>query len=132
MHVVIDGFGGDATLLGDRALVLGLLERLPGEIGMTPISEPHIHDFRGKKIGDWGVCGLVFIAESHISVHTMPARQIVLVDIFSCRGFEDAKAVDLVIETFGLAGTRVYRLERGLEYPIEPQAQSGEHAEVGG
>ncbi|MEX2246780.1 MAG: S-adenosylmethionine decarboxylase [Dehalococcoidia bacterium] len=117
MHVTIDGFGGKSTQLADVALVRNLLDRYPGEIGMTKISEPHVFEYRGTKPEDWGVSGFVLIAESHIAVHTFPEHGQVWVDIFSCKGFDDTPAIDRIVEAFGLEHTRVNRLERGLEYP---------------
>ena len=40
MHLTIDGYGGDASKLADAELVRSVLDRYPGEIGMTKISVP--------------------------------------------------------------------------------------------
>jgi S-adenosylmethionine decarboxylase len=84
MHLTIDGFGGDRERLSSEALVRSLLDRYPGEISMTKISEPHVMRYVGEKADDWGVSGFVLIAESHIAIHTFPDRGYVWVDIFSC------------------------------------------------
>ncbi len=47
MHVTIDGFGGDREKLASEELVRELLDRYPGEIGMTKISEPHVRTYIG-------------------------------------------------------------------------------------
>jgi S-adenosylmethionine decarboxylase len=122
MHVTIDGFGGNPARLADVALVRNLLDRYPGEIGMTKISEPVAFEYRGDKPEDWGVSGFVLIAESHIAIHTFPEHQQVWVDIFSCKGFDDLPAIDRIVQTFELEDTRVNRLERGLEYPHDVSA----------
>jgi S-adenosylmethionine decarboxylase len=122
MHVTIDGFGGNPALLADEAMVRDLLDRYPGEIGMTKISEPHVFEYHGDKPDDWGVSGFVLIAESHIAIHTFPEHRQVWVDIFSCKGFEEDPAIDRIIEAFELESTRVHKLERGLEYPHDVQA----------
>ncbi|HZP56405.1 MAG TPA: S-adenosylmethionine decarboxylase [Dehalococcoidia bacterium] len=122
MHVTIDGFGGNPALLADEAMVRDLLDRYPGEIGMTKISEPHVFEYHGEKPDDWGVSGFVLIAESHIAIHTFPEHRQVWVDIFSCKGFEEDPAIDRIIAAFELESTRVHKLERGLEYPHDVQA----------
>jgi S-adenosylmethionine decarboxylase len=117
MHVTIDGFGGNPAQLANVALVRDLLDRYPGEIGMTKISEPHVFEYHGDKPDDWGVSGFVLIAESHIAVHTFPEHRQVWVDIFSCKGFDAVPAIDRIVEVFELSDTRINTLERGLEYP---------------
>jgi S-adenosylmethionine decarboxylase len=117
MHVTIDGFGGNPAKLANLELVRTLLDRYPGEIGMTKISDPHVFEYTGVKPEDWGVSGFVLIAESHIAIHTFPEHGQVWVDIFSCKGFNEIPAIDRIIDTFGLDDTRIHKLERGLEYP---------------
>ena len=122
MHVTIDGFGGDPTLLSSVELVTRLLGTYPQAIGMTPISEPHVFEYRGEKPDDWGVSGFILIAESHIAMHTFPEHGQVWVDVFSCKGFDELPAIDRIVEAFNLQSTRVHKLERGLEYPHDVAA----------
>ena len=122
MHVTIDGFGGNPAQLASEGLVRELLDRYPGEIGMTKISEPHVFEYHGEKPDDWGVSGFVLIAESHIAIHTFPEHRQVWVDIFSCKGFDAIPAIDRIVDAFGLESTRINTLERGLEYPHDVDA----------
>jgi S-adenosylmethionine decarboxylase len=122
LHVTIDGFGGDAAKLADIELIRSVLDRYPGEIGMTKISIPHVMEYVGEKPEDWGVSGFVLIAESHISIHTFVERRYVWVDIFSCKGFDEIPAIDKIVNAFSLQSTRVHKLERGLEYPHDVDA----------
>jgi S-adenosylmethionine decarboxylase len=117
MHLTIDGYGGDRELLSSEALVHELLDRYPGEINMTKISEPYVIRYVGEKPEDWGVTGFVIIAESHIAVHTFPDRGYVWVDVFSCKEFEADFTTDRIVDTFGLTSIKTTVLERGLEYP---------------
>jgi S-adenosylmethionine decarboxylase len=136
MHLTIDGFGGDRERLSSETLVRSLLDRFPGEIRMTKISEPHVQRYVGDKPEDWGVSGFVIIAESHIAVHTFPERGYVWVDIFSCKAFEAPAAVEIVVDEFGLSRVKTDVHERGLEYPhLIDQAlpvNQGERREVAG
>ncbi len=122
MHVTIDGFGGTPARLSSVELVRNLLDRYPDEIGMTKISEPNVFEYKGIRPEDWGVSGFVLIAESHIAIHTFPEHRQVWVDIFSCKGFDEVPAIDRIVDAFGLASTRVHKLERGLEYPHDVDA----------
>lgn len=122
MHVTIDGFGGDAARLADVELIRSLLDRYPGEIGMTKISVPHVMEYVGEKPEDWGVSGFVLIAESHISIHTFVERRYAWVDIFSCKGFDATRAIEDMQRVFGFAEVETRMLERGLEYPHDVAA----------
>lgn len=117
MHLTIDGYGGNQKLLSSETLVRDLLDRFPGEIAMTKISEPFVLVYEGVKPEDWGVTGFVIIAESHIAVHTFPHHGYVWVDIFSCKEFEAPDALQIVVDAFGLESVTERMLERGLEYP---------------
>lgn len=117
MHLTIDGFRANPEHLASEELVRGLLDQYPARIGMTKIAEPHVQRYVGEKPEDWGVSGFVLIAESHIAIHTFPERGYVWVDIFSCKGFDDKKAVQIATEAFGAELVKTRSLERGLEYP---------------
>jgi S-adenosylmethionine decarboxylase len=117
VHLTIDGFGGDRERLSSEPLVRSLLDRYPGEINMTKISEPFVMPYVGDKAEDWGVSGFVLIAESHIAIHTFPDRGYVWVDVFSCKEFDGDIATDSIVEAFGLTHITKRVLERGLEYP---------------
>ena len=117
MHLTIDGFGGDRERLSSESLVTALLDRYPGEIGMTKISQPHVLRYVGEKEADWGISGFVLIAESHIAIHTFPERGLLWADIFSCKEFETEGTTDTIVEAFELSGVRTFVHERGLEYP---------------
>jgi S-adenosylmethionine decarboxylase len=119
MHLTIDGYGGDPGRLADENLVRALLDQCPEEIGMTKIAPPYVRPYYPSPEGqpaDWGISGFVLIAESHLSIHTFPARGLVWADIFSCKGFDAQRVVERVKSTFGLGDTRLHLLERGLEY----------------
>lgn len=122
MHLVIDGFGGNPERLASETLVRELLDRYPERIGMTKISQPHVQRYVGSKPEDWGISGFVLIAESHISIHTFPARGIVWADFFSCKSFDKDLAVDAISEAFELAGAEVAAMDRGLEFPHDVAA----------
>jgi S-adenosylmethionine decarboxylase len=122
LHLTIDGYGGDAIKLADVELVRSVLDRYPGEIGMTKISVPHVQEYVGDKPEDWGVSGFVLIAESHISLHTFVEHRYIWVDIFSCKGFDASKAIDDLQRLFKLENVETRVLERGLEYPHDVEA----------
>ncbi len=121
MHLAIDGSGADKKKLTDSDFVYKFLDSFPDSIGMTKITRPAVYTYYSPKPEDWGVSGFVIIAESHISVHTFPDRNLVNIDVFSCKPFDVDNALKEVKRTFGLTDAKTWTLERGLEY-MEPAA----------
>ncbi|MBI4311758.1 MAG: S-adenosylmethionine decarboxylase [Chloroflexi bacterium] len=116
MHLVIDGYGADQALLESADAIYQFLDAYPVAIGMTKITPPHVYIYAGQNPQDVGVSGFVIIAESHISIHTFPKRQYVNIDVFSCKDFDTARALEELKGKFGIQQVRSWTLERGLEY----------------
>ena len=123
MHLVIDGYTGNRSLLRDQEHVRGFLDAFPDRIGMTKIITPHVLTYNGPVPEDWGVSGFVIIAESHISVHTFPDRSFVQVDVFSCKDFDTDLALEDVKASFDLHDANTWVLERGLDHYSPEQAR---------
>ncbi len=97
-HLTIDGYGGDFHRLNDKDRVHGCLEELPNLLKMNKLCNPHVYhaeDTQIKDPGRWS--GFVIIAESHISIHTFPARRFVSADVYTCKNRTDT---DLIISYF--------------------------------
>jgi S-adenosylmethionine decarboxylase len=116
MHLVIDGYGGDVDKMWDQELVRDFLTNYPSQIGMTRITEPRVLEYNGPQAEDAGVSGFVIIAESHISIHTFPYRRYVNIDIFSCKSFDNHRALVDAKKLFALEDVKTWLLERGLEW----------------
>jgi len=118
-HLMIDGYGGSYEKLNDRAVVLRCLNELPEDLGMSKLAEPVVYQAPGngaKDPGGWS--GFVVIAESHISVHTFPARGFVSIDVYTCKnGLDNRYTVKYFKEAFDLQDTEENFVERGKKYP---------------
>jgi S-adenosylmethionine decarboxylase len=96
-HIIIDVSNVSQKVLEDTSGLEGFLKELPGIIGMTILKGPEV------VIGtpdNPGITGFVIINFSHISVHTFTSHGQALVDIFSCREFDQEKAENFVLEYF--------------------------------
>ena len=116
-HLMVDGYGGDCKKLEDIEFIYNFLDTYPAEMEMTKIMPPYVFRYVGKKSEDWGLSGVVLIAESHITIHTFPLKQYLSLDIFSCKIFDSDRAVRFVEDLFGLTRTETNLLDRGLEFP---------------
>lgn len=116
MHLIIDGFGKNRNLLCDENLIYQLLNEYPDKINMTKISDPIVFRYAGSKPQDWGVSGLVFIAESHISLHTFVERSFINIDVFSCKDFDAERVIKDMRDRFELIKMRSCIVKREWEF----------------
>jgi S-adenosylmethionine decarboxylase len=123
-HLMIDGYGGDGDRLQDLDGLYRFLDEYPDRMGMTKIMPPYVFMYVGSKPEDWGLSGVVLIAESHISVHTFPEKGFVSVDFFSCKRFDMEAAVKEVEAVFKLKKVDVNSLDRGREFPKDIEQAS--------
>ena len=112
MHLIIDGYSNNQKILQDDDYLHNWLEGYPSRIGMARISPPYVLRYVGPKLEDWGISGFVFIAESHISVHTFVERNYVNIDLFSCKDFDTEKAIKDFQDAFQLIKSRTCLIDR--------------------
>ncbi len=77
-HLIIEFDGCDRRMLTDQAGIREALLEAARQARATAVSD-HLHTFPGG-----GVCGVVVLAESHISIHTWPEHRYAAVDIYTC------------------------------------------------
>lgn len=120
-HLMIDGYGGSYEKLNDQSFVLSCLQELPEKLGMRKLADPEVYFAEGndkKDPGGWS--GFVVIMESHISVHTFPARGFVSIDVYTCQNNIDRdRIVGYFSDKFDLSDTEVNFVIRGTKYPAE-------------
>ena len=122
MHLLIDGYNGDARKLASETAVRHFLETLPALISMTPITDPVIVHYQAVNSEDGGLTGFRIVAESHLSVHTYPETASLWADIFSCKAFDAEKVIATVGEIFGLLQAKTLCVARGIA-----EARSDDH-----
>jgi len=116
-HLMVDAYGCDKAKLEDMGLVASILDELPTAIDMTKIMPPYVFRYSGEVPEDWGVSGVVLIAESHISIHTFPDKGYLSFDIFSCRDFDTDYATEYIVREFGADRFERQLVSRGREFP---------------
>jgi S-adenosylmethionine decarboxylase len=116
-HLTADCYGCDPQALANLDLVYCFLDQAPDAIGMTKIMPPYVTKYQGKIPEDWGLSGFVLIAESHISLHTFPDKGFLSLDIFSCKPFDMALALEFTQRYFRFLKIEKQEFDRGLEFP---------------
>ena len=82
---------------------------------MNKISGPIVFKYSGTKAEDWGISGLVFIAESHIGLHTFVERNFINIDVFSCKDFDARQVISDLKQKFELVKIRSCVVRRNWE-----------------
>ncbi|VVC00641.1 S-adenosylmethionine decarboxylase proenzyme [uncultured archaeon] len=113
----MDMYGCNKKKLKDVNFVYTFLSEMPELIGMTKIMPPYTFSYNGLKPEDWGVSGIVLIAESHISIHTFPEKGYASVDIFSCKDFDVDSACDIIASKYEAKTYERNFLMRGRHFP---------------
>lgn len=116
-HLILEAYGCPKEALADLSLISRTLDAYPEQLAMTKIMPPYVFTYRGSVPDDWGVSGVVLIAESHISIHTFPDKQFVTLDIFSCKEFDVQAAIDYFCQVFKPERYDKQVLIRGREFP---------------
>jgi S-adenosylmethionine decarboxylase len=116
-HLVLEAYGCNEEKLADLGLISQVLDAYPAQLDMTKIMPPYVFKYSGAVPDDWGVSGVVLIAESHISIHTFPQKGFVTLDIFSCRDFDVERAIEYFCEQFQPSHYEQQLLMRGREFP---------------
>ena len=117
-HLLLEAYGSPKEKLSDIGLISNLLDLFPEKLGMHKIMPPYVFKYDGGDIKeDWGVSGVVLIAESHIALHTFPDKEFFTLDIFSCKDFNVRYAVDIALDMLEPAHFDETVLTRGREFP---------------
>lgn len=119
-HLMIDGYNGNKKKLDNKDIVFCCLDELPELIRVKKLAPPEVYfapNNHKKDPGGWS--GFVIIAESHISIHTFPARGFVSIDIYTCKSGLDIKFITkYFVEKFELKDTEINFVKRGTKYPV--------------
>ena len=88
---------------------------------MTKLSVPEVYFAPGNDLKDpGGWSGFVVIEESHISIHTFPARGFVSADVYTCKnGMNTDLIEDFFKSKFDLQEIETNFIKRGTRYPAE-------------
>ena len=117
-HLLLEAYGSPREKLSDIGLISDLLDVYPEKLEMHKIMPPYVFKYDGGEIKeDWGVSGVVLIAESHIALHTFPEKEFFTLDIFSCKDFNVRYAVDIALDILNPMHFDECVITRGREFP---------------
>jgi S-adenosylmethionine decarboxylase len=117
-HLTLDGYGCGPDALNSMETVFASLRDLPDLLNMHRITTPYVVQCAGNDKKDpGGFSGFVMIAESHISVHTFPAKGFVSIDVYTCQGSLNVPFVKAYFASlFGISEFETHVVRRGRRY----------------
>ena len=111
LHWIVDAFDCAAPDLSDVSHLEAQLTEIPDRLGLVRVDDART--FEHEEDGERILAGIVLISESHFSIHVRPHLRTVHADLFSCRAFDVARALDLLRNAYRFARYDEHTIERG-------------------
>jgi S-adenosylmethionine/arginine decarboxylase-like enzyme len=108
VHLTADFFGVPTLQLGDHSLISGVMVAAAGAAGMKATGSPVV-----IRHPDGGVSVVLPLDGCHMSVHTMPGRELAMLDVLASPPHDAQKALDVVARRLTARSVRTERRERG-------------------
>lgn len=107
-HLTADFIGALPSQLRDTALINGLMIAAAGAAGFSvmgrPVTREQDHD---------GVGALLLLDDCHMSVHTFPERELMLLDVLTLSTHDARKALDVFRRRLSAREIRSEQRDRG-------------------
>lgn len=108
VHRTADFRGVTSPILRDGAALSGLLLSAAGAAGLSTAEPPTV-----RALPRDGLAVLLLLDLGHATVHTIPARETLLLDLLVPAGRDPQKAVDVFTRKLGAKEVRSGRADRG-------------------
>jgi len=107
-HRTADFRNVTSPILRDASALSGLLLSAAGAAGLSTAEPPLV-----RTLPRDGMVIMLLLDLGHVAVHTMPARETLLLDLLVPAGRDPQKAVDVFTRKLGVSEARSGRAERG-------------------
>lgn len=97
-HLIVDVENCPKERVNDKDFVNKLLIELPAKIGMSILYGPVVVEGIPENPG---LSGFLIIDYSHISIHTFVKTNELLIDVFSCKPYDQETVVGFVLSLTG-------------------------------
>ncbi|MCK5690808.1 adenosylmethionine decarboxylase [Myxococcota bacterium] len=112
-HIIVELYQCNREALNNKALIRSAMLQAVDIIGATALSEG-FHEYDPQ-----GVSGTIFLAESHISIHTWPEAGYAAVDIYTCGGLDPNPGFRILGDKLESKSFRKQEIVRGLPEELE-------------
>jgi len=129
-HVKVLGLGSPDKLRSVEGVKQFLVD-LVHALEMRCLGEPHTYEVEEEieKLGvepfedEGGVTGVVVLSTSHCAIHTWPLRSFFVMDVYSCRDFDESVVRAMAKQRLGTYKLRLTDLTFALEPDWEADAE---------
>ena len=108
MHLTADFIGASPVQLTDQSLISGILVSAAGAAGMKASGAPTVITHP-----DGGLSVILPLDGCHMSVHTLPARELAILDVIAQQPHDPQLALDVVSRRITARTVRAERRNRG-------------------
>jgi S-adenosylmethionine/arginine decarboxylase-like enzyme len=108
VHLTADFIGASPQQLGDQSLISGILVSAAGASGMKASGPPTVivHP-------DGGLSVILPLDGCHMSVHTMPSRELAILDVIALPPHDPRQALDVIARRITAKTVRAEQRKRG-------------------
>ena len=107
-HLTADFVGASAQQLGDQALMSGILVSAAGATGMKASGPPTVIVHPGG-----GLSVILPLDGCHMSIHTMPARELAILDVIALPPHDPQRALEVIARRITAKTVRTEQRTRG-------------------
>jgi S-adenosylmethionine/arginine decarboxylase-like enzyme len=107
-HLIADFAGVSADELRDTNLLAGLLVAAAGAAGLSAVALPTV-----RRLPSDLVSGVLLLDGCHMSVHAVPARGLLMLDVLSLAKYDANKALDVFARRLTAREIRSEQRSRG-------------------
>src|SRR5690606_32729351 len=109
IEYVVDAHGCERDPLRSLAGMQQLFQQIVSDLELRPVAAPVWHVFDGEG----GVTGVVVLAESHLTIHTYPERNLATLNLYCCRPAAPWRWESELRQRLGAQSVTVRTLRRG-------------------
>lgn len=107
-HVTADFVGVAPEQLRESAALAGLMIAAAGAAGLSTIGAPIL-----RQLPHGGFAAILVLDGCHMTVHTVPDRELLLLDILATRSHDTGKALDVFTRKLVAREVRTAAIDRG-------------------
>jgi len=106
-HLIVDAYVNNNRTL-TKPYILEIFRKLVKTLAMEYLDTPLVWNLPidesklDSELDEGGISVIVPITTSHLSAHCWPARNALMLDVFSCKPFSVEEALDLIRTEFGV------------------------------
>jgi S-adenosylmethionine/arginine decarboxylase-like enzyme len=108
VHRTADFRGVTSPILRDGAALSGLLLSAAGAAGLSTAEPPMVRELPRD-----GLAVMLLLDLGHVTLHTIPSRETIFLDLLVPAGRDPQKAVDVFTRKLGISEARSGRHDRG-------------------